>query len=171
MAGRAAFLVLALTALGACAPELDWRELKSDEGRFTTAMPARLRYETQPLAGAAGVTMHLWSAQAADSVFGVGYADHSGADPDLVERTAAGLARNISGRITQRRDIKLGERAAGLEFTAEAFTAEGDAPERLLQARVLRAGERLYQQVVISPRGRLAPADLELFFSSFRLLP
>src|ERR1700674_2912454 len=111
-------------------------------------MPAKLRYETQPLSGAGGVTMHLWSAQAADSVFGVGYADHPGADPNLVERTAAGLARNISGRITQRRDMNMGERAAGLEFTAE-----GDAPGRVLQARVLRAGERLYQQVVISPRG------------------
>ena len=166
MAARAAFLFLALAALGGCAPELDWRELKSDEGRFTAAMPAKLRYETQPLAGAGGITMHLWSAQAADSVFGVGYADHPGADQNLVERTAARLARNISGRITQRRDVNLGERAAGLEFTAE-----GDAPERVLQARVLRSGTRLYQQVVIFPVGRLTPADLEIFFSSFTLLP
>lgn len=158
-----ALLAAILVSIAGCFAELDWRELAPPEGRFVVLMPAKVHLESRPLAD--GVTMHLWSARAADSLFGVGYADYPAPDKDLLERTAQALARNIGGSVVRSRDIRL-DAATGREIVAEG--SAGGAPAQL-DARLLLAGTRLYQVVLISPRGRLAAADVEMFLGSFSM--
>jgi len=165
---RRAAIALTVCLAAGCAPELDWRELKSDAGRFAVLMPARFNYEARTLTGNPGVTMHLWSARAAEAAFGAGYADYPQATPLPIDRTAQDLVANIDGRITAARELRSGAGISGREFEAEGAVA---GQPRVLRARLLSSGRRLYQLVVIAPKGRLADEELEMFFGSFKLLP
>ena len=161
MRSRTVIAVVALLCL-ACSPELDWRELRSNEGRFTALMPAKPRYEARPLAGAPAVVMHLWSAHAAKSIFGVGYADYPEAGSRVRDATRDALLNNIRGRLLEEKPL-IQSGLAGRELVAEA----GDTA---LQARLFVSGSRLYQVVVLGGRNAISAADLELFLSSFRPL-
>ena len=154
---------IALFALCACAPEFDWRELNSNEGGFSALMPAKPRSEERSLAGAPGVTMHLWSAHAAGCVFGVSYAYYPAGSRRLLGDTRDALIANIRGRLLEEKPITLNG-LIGLELTAES-------DDRLLQARLLRSGPRLFQLVVLGPKKdvRNAAAEVDLFLSSLRL--
>jgi hypothetical protein len=156
----AAFALLAF----ACSPELDWRELRSEDGRFVALLPGKPRLEERELSGRQGAVMHLWSARAGEAVYGVGYLDDKApADSTLVERTRDALVANVRGRVVEDKEITVGA-ARGREFRAEG-------PDTVLAARVLVAGRRQYQVAVIGKKGSVDTADVEMFFSSFRPAP
>ncbi|MGB5082163.1 MAG: hypothetical protein WBO23_15640 [Burkholderiales bacterium] len=161
MESRAAIAILALFAL-ACSPELDWRDLRSAEGDFSALMPSKPRYEVRALEGTPPVTMHLWSARAANSLFGVGYVDYPVADGRVLERTRDALVGNIRGRLLE--DVPVAQ--AGLR--GRAFVAEGG--DSLLRTRLLVSGTRLYQLVVLGRGASVSDADAEFFLSSFHPL-
>lgn len=161
MESRAAIAILALFAL-ACSLELDWRDLRSAEGGFSALMPSKPRYEVRALDGTPSVTMHLWSAHAANSVFGVGYVEYRAADGGVLDRTRDALVRNIRGRVLE--DVPVAQ--AGL--TGRAVVAESG--DLLLRARLLVSGTRLYQLVVLGRRAHVTDADAEFFLSSFHPL-
>ena len=165
---RYATVLVALLALAGCSPELDWRELKSDAGRFAVLMPAKFQHQARTLATNPGNAMHLWSARAADSAFGVGYTDYPAGTAVPIECTAQDLVGNISGRITDRGEVRMGERASGLRFSAEGTSA---GQPRVLHALLLQSDRRLYQLVVIAPKGRIDAAEFDMFLDSFKLLP
>lgn len=143
--------------------------MASKEGGFSVLMPARAHVVSRPLSGIAGnPVLHLWSTTAADTVFGAGYANLSDANGLKVSVIAAlrdGLARNIRGKLVSERTLKAGP-IDGLEFVAEGSIGDTRA---ILNARLLVSGARVYQLAVIGPPGAVTPADLEMFFESFRL--
>ena len=154
--------------IGGCYAELDWRELASREGGFSVLMPARVREESRPLSGVAGnPVMHLWSTTAASTVFGVGYADLSHPDAQALATMRDGLVRNIRGSVVSERGVKAGP-LAGLEFIAQGSISDARAT---LNARLLMSasGARVYQLAVVGRTGAVTPADMEMFFESFRL--
>jgi hypothetical protein len=155
-------LAAALALLAACSPELDWHELRSEEGRFVAALPGKPKLDEHELSGRPGAIMRLWSARGGGAVYGVGYVDDAKVDIALVERTRDALTANIAGRLVEDRQIAQGD-ARGREFKAESADA-------FLAARVFVAGGRLYQVAVVGKKSRVAEADLETFFSSFRVL-
>ncbi len=165
---RYAAALVGLLALAGCSPEFDWRELKSDAGRFAVLMPAKFHHEARTLAANPGNDMHRWSARAADSVFGVGYTDYPAGTAVSIERTTQDLVGNLSGRITSSREARLDGRASGRRFSAEGAVA---GQPRVLHALLLQSDRRLYQLVVIAPKGRIDAAELEMFLDSFKLLP
>jgi len=165
---RYAAALVGLLALVGCSPELDWRELKSDAGRFAVLMPAKFQHEARILAANPGNAMQLWSARAADSVFGVAYADYPAGTAVPIERTAQDLVGNIFGRITSSREARLGEGSSGRRLSAKGTVA---GQPRVLHALLLQSDRRLYQLVVIAPEGRIDAAELEMFLDSFKLLP
>lgn len=154
---RAAVGVVALLLL-ACSPELDWRELRSSDGRFTAMMPAKPSYEMRTLSGTA-VTMHLWSAHAGRSLFGIGYADHPAGDPFILDATRNALVANIHGTLIEETPLLKNE------LSGRALVAEGG--DIVLKAQLFTSGNRVYQLVVLGPQNALTAADVDLFFSSF----
>jgi len=158
---RARVALVALLVL-ACTPELDWRELKSAEGGFVAMLPGKPQYETRTLGGTPALTMHLWSVRAADSVFGVGYADYPALDEETLDKIRDGLARNLGGRVVEEQRLL----AAGL--TGREFTAANGS--KILRARLLIGGTRLYQLALIGEGNAVPAADADLFLSSFRPL-
>jgi hypothetical protein len=160
---------VAAVCVAACAPELDWREFTSPEGRFTVLLPGRPARDAREivLAGARA-QMHMISVQVSGMAFGVGYADlPPGADAArAIADGRDALVRNIAGRVTAERAIDL-DGAPGVEFQADG-AAQG-TPMRLA-ARVVVAGDRFYHAVLIARAERAGEVDAALFPGSFRVV-
>lgn len=161
--------VAALLCLAACAPELDWREFTSPEGRFAVMLPGRPVRDSRevPLAGAK-VPLHMTSVQVSGMAFGVGYADlPPGADAArVIAEGRDALVRNIGGRVTAERPVAL-DGARGIEFQADG-SAQGAAMR--VAARVAVVGDRFYQVVFVGRAERADEVDPTLFPGSFRVL-
>jgi hypothetical protein len=165
---RLSLALAAALAVAACYADLDWREFTSPEGGFAVMLPSRPARDSRELVLAGGkTTMHMVAAHAPEMAFGVGYADlPPGTDAArAVEEGRAALVRNIGGRVTAERRL---EDPPGVEFEAEG-AAEGN-PMRLA-ARVVVAGNRYYQVVLVARAARAAEVDRTIFPGSFRLLP
>jgi len=172
-AGALALLV-ACAALAACAPELDWRALSVPEGRFGVLLPCKARHEARPLkAAAGGLTMTLYACSVKQGTMGVAYADFPAAalarDQGRAQLDAArdALLRNISGRVLAQEDIEI----AGLPGRQIYAEGRAGAQPALLKARFLVSGNRLYQLAYVGARNELAMADIDMFLTSFKLLP
>jgi len=167
---RAGVMAVALL-VAACYPELDWREVASADGGYTLLMPARPEHaRREVVVGGVALAMSMASVRRDGMTFGAAYADipaGSGRHAGLLAAVRDALVRNIEGRITSDREVTIGG-AAGHEFYAEGNV--GGRPMRLA-ARLLIAGHRFYQVVVVGQSDRLANADVDLYLGSFRLLP
>jgi hypothetical protein len=162
-------LAVAALWLAACAPELDWRELTSPDGRFAVMLPGRPAREAREVALAnAKVTLHMTAVQMSGMAFGVGYADFPpGTDPErAIAESRDALVRNIAGRVTAERPVVI-EGGRGIEFQAEG-SVQGTAMR--ISARLAVAGDRLYQVALIARAERASEVDPTLFPGSFRIL-
>lgn len=164
----AAITAFACLALAGCYNELDWREVRSEQGRYRITLPAKPLEQTRTLNSAAGaVTMTMVSAQAADWLFGVGYADYpAGVDAERhIDEQRDALLRNISGRISSEKAVRIGGK------TGRLLTAEGRSGDRLvaLHARFVVDGPRLYQIAAVGSKGGVSATELDTFLDSFKL--
>jgi hypothetical protein len=161
--------LLACLAAG-CFAELDWRELRVEDGGYSVSLPGRPSEQARPLAVTpqvgAQITMRQWSARAKESVFAAGYADFPFADEKRLAEVSDALVRNISGRVEKRVAVAL-DSMSGLETVATGRSA--DAP-LALRVRIYADGPRLYQVAVLGRPGDIPEDELDRFFSSFRLL-
>jgi hypothetical protein len=158
--------ILLAVALCGCHAELDWREVAPHEGGFSVLLPARAHEASRPLAGFKGdPVMHLWSAKAADTLFGAGYVDFDATDARMLAAIRDALVRNIGGKIVAERAVKTGV-TEGVEFVAEGSISNAPA---VLHGRVLVSARRVYQLAVIGPAHSVTAADREMFLESFRL--
>lgn len=107
--------------------------------------------------------MHLWSARAADTLFGVGYVDLQASDTQTLSALRDALTRNIQGRIVSERAVSAGG-IAGTEFVAEGSIGEAPA---VLKARLLVSGDRVYQIAVLGRAHAVSVEELATFFDSF----
>ena len=161
-------IAVALALATGCTPVLDWREIKPSGAGFRVLLPAKPSYDSQPLSATTGnPRLHLWSTQAADTVFGAGYADLQATDATVLAALRDGLVRNIGGRIESEHDI-VAAGIAGIEFSAEGLI--GGAPA-MLRARLLVSEQRLYQIAAIGRTGALPAEELDMFFNSFQVSP
>ncbi|MBI4292950.1 MAG: hypothetical protein HY661_15875 [Betaproteobacteria bacterium] len=159
-----AALALAVALLAGCYPSLDWREVTSKEGRFSVLLPGRPAQESRTLSAIPGSPlMHLWSAKAADMVFGVGYVDLQVRDAQTLAALRDALARNIQGKIVSERAVGASG-IAGTEFVAEGSIGEAPA---VLRARLLVSGDRVYQIAAVGSARAVAAEELATFFDSF----
>lgn len=153
--------------LSGCHADLDWRELRSDEGRFSVWLPARPFQESRPLSGRSEqVLMHQWSARALDTVFAVGYADFPRLEPGTAIEIRDALLANVAGKILKESAISL-PGAQGRETIAAGRSGSNPLSLRL---RLLVNGDRLYEIATLGKPGAVPEGDLDTFFESFRLL-
>jgi hypothetical protein len=166
---RASVVAFALL-VAACYPELDWREVTSTSGGYAVLMPAQPEHaQREIVVGGVTLAMSMDSVHREGMAFGAAYADIPVGYARRTELLAAArdaLVRNIAGRITADRDVRI-DGAAGHEFVADGNV--GGRPMRLA-ARIFVTDSRFYQVVFVGRRDRLAEADVDLFLGSFRLL-
>jgi hypothetical protein len=165
---RGSVLAVALL-LAACYPELDWREVTSRTGRYSVLMPAQPEHaRREVVVGGTTLSLSMASVRKEGLAFGTAYAEIPAGRAQRAELIAAArdaLVRNIDGRITADREVRLNG-AVGREFFADGSV--GGQPMRLA-ARVFASGSRFYQVVLVGRSDRLEDADVPLFLGSFRL--
>jgi hypothetical protein len=163
------FLCLALlAALCGCHADLDWREFRSDEGRFSVWFPGVPALESRQLSGRGDpVAMRQWTAKSRSTVFAAGYADFARLDRGTLDEISVALVRNIGGTAVRQRELEIAG-AKGTETIAEGYAGSARLSLRL---RLYARGNRLYQIAVLGTPDDFPEDGLETFFDSFRLGP
>lgn len=165
---RLVLVLFATLLVAACYPELDWREIRSEEGRFSILMPARPIKDSRALSGKrSGAMLQQWSARARETAFAAGYADLLQADESAVGELRDALLRNISGKVLEERSVAI-EGVSGREILAQGRI--GDTAV-MLRLRLIVVGNRLYQLAVLGPIPDFQASELEPFFLSFKIMP
>jgi hypothetical protein len=176
-------LALGVVTLAACGPRFDWRETRSPDG-YIVALPGRAQSVTRDLELPGGkVTLTMRSIGIDSSLFAVGSArlpPAAVADAAATEQTLAyfrdALVRNVGAIEASRSAAKLpGRPERGAKVIGEEIAAHGRAGRKgvstQLAARLFIVDDRFFEVVAIFADGEVPPAELETFFTSFRLLP
>lgn len=160
-------LALALAALGACSPALDWREVRAEGGALTAWLPCKpqRRVREVDLAGDK-VSMEMLGCRAEESTWGLTSADVH--EPARVDAALAALrearSENLGAPEVSASNVDLGGRKA-LQLRIEGRDPAGRAVVE--QSLIFAVGTRVFHLAVI---GREPGADaLEAFFGQLRL--
>lgn len=146
---------LAGSALSACAPTLDWRQMKPEGWTINLAMPCRPSEVTRsvPLAGAP-VRMAMLSCTVQDHLFAVAAADM--VDPARVGPALRALGEAARSNLTAQVQAQSPAQVPGMTPQAEArlWRLQGVRPDGQavrMQVLVFAHGTRVYQATVLGP--------------------
>jgi hypothetical protein len=164
---------LAAAALAACAPALDWREVRPEGSGVTALLPCRPSQmeRTLPLAGRP-VKLLLAACSAGGQTWGIAVADMG--DPALVGPALDALRRSAAANVgaAEGRPLPLTVPGATPAAQAGRVALEGRNPEGravLEQVAVFAHGTRVVQATVL---GEKLPADgVDTFFTSLKVGP
>ncbi len=154
--------------IASCGPD-DWVEIRSQEGRFSTKMPAIPGETTQEVETAAGpITLRSRELDHGGFQYIVSFSDYPNAfltqngPESILDAARDGTA--AAGELLEESRISLGENPGRFLVVLDA------SGERVLQIRLLLVGRRLYQFGIVTPqRDRSAP-EVERFLDAFALL-
>jgi len=170
---------LAATLLAGCAPEYNWREVRSAEQGYLVMLPGKPASMTRRiLLGDAEVSMTMQGARVDETSFTVAVASLPDDRPATRERAGdamrAGMLRNIAGseHSASLLEVPVVDAAGARQGREPALRVEagGSAqgkPVTMLAGFATR-GARAYQWVVLGPRPDREQA--KTFLDSFRLL-
>jgi hypothetical protein len=167
----ATLFLAALTALPACSPTLNWREVRPEGTRLALLLPCKpdKAQKIVPLGGPA-TPLSMLGCDAGGATFAVAVADlgdAAKAAPVLAQWQSLTLANMKAGVAPQVSPLKL-PGAAALP-PASLVKAEGHGPDGKPvsgQAAYFAQGSQVFQVVMYSPR--IAPEVAETFFSSLK---
>ena len=176
---RFASAALAAFLLAACAPEYNWREVRSSEHGYLVMLPGKPASMTRTiLLEETEVPMTMQGARVDETAFTVAVATLPDDRPITREKAQAamraGMVRNIGGteRVADARDVTVVDasgvtqgRVPGVRVEADG-SAQGKAMTML--AGFTSRGTRAYQWVAVGPDVRREEALT--FLDSFRLL-
>ena len=145
-----------------------WSKFTSQEGRFSILMPGTPENKEETTQSDHGpYTTHLFILRQPPNVYLVGYVDY---DPSFnfnrqaeLEANRDNFVKGISATLLSTKPLKIDGYAA-IEFTAETA-------QRIFRSRVYMVGRRPYQIVIGSPKNVDDSANIDRFFSSFKVVP
>ncbi len=170
--GSRAFAAGLLCAvLAACAPELNWREVRGDDARFSVLLPSKptTHARTVDLNGLK-VEMRMTGAAVGDVSFVVASARIA----DAAQRTAAlaamqvAMLNNIGAATHSEKPVTLKGGAPASEVVARGQAARGGRA-LLMHARFAAHGDHVYQAVAIGPQDKLSTEAADTFLDSLSL--
>ena len=175
-AKRFLLLLCAIAAFVAGCTDPGWQELTIPEGGFRVLMQGAPRVETNSMETPVGkITGHLYSVEATDAAFGVGYSDFPA---EIVRATTPrqlftvvreGWVKRIQGTLQgDGTDIKLESKYPGMEIIA---WGKLDGRDAYLRGRFYLVGDRLYQLIVFGTKSAMPVSDINHFLGSFKLTP
>ena len=165
--------VTAAGLLAACAPALDWREVRPDDSGVTMLFPCKPDSHARRLnLGKQQVRLTLHACTAGGSTWALAFADMS--DPALVgdALTELGVAAQKNLEASQSRRLGLSVEGATPNPHSQRFEITGRVPdgrEVTEQVAVFAKGMRVYQATALGER--LEPEAVTTFFGSLRIAP
>jgi hypothetical protein len=146
-----------------------FKEFRSNEGRFTVLMPGEPKSEDQSADTSVGnVKMFIFTAGSTKVGCVVSYADYpeqliNATDPQKVLDVARnGAISNVKGRLVRENKFDfhgLPARDVVIEMPNKIFVT----------TRLILAGPRFYQLMLIAPKDNSHEQDIAKFFDSFKI--
>ncbi|MFM8467914.1 MAG: hypothetical protein ACKOAO_10190 [Oxalobacteraceae bacterium] len=169
---RRSSLLAAIWALAllACSPNLNWRELRDADARYTVLLPAKPASHSRTVTlGEMKVDLHMTAAEADEMSFAVASAliDDAAQRSEALELMQQAMVKNIAGNITHQKIIKLKDGTEATEIEARGALANGN--HVILFARFAMKDQRVYQAVAMGPPHRLSAEIADTFLASFAL--
>ncbi len=164
----AALLCAALTA---CAPELNWREVRADDAHYSVLLPSKPATHARTV-DLDGLTVEMSMTGAA--VDELSFVVASARIPDAARQPAAlaamqtAMLRNIRALTHSEKPVTLKGSVQATEIVASGQTERDGRPVQM-QARFAAYGDRVYQAVVLGPKEKLSPEATETFLGSLSL--
>lgn len=154
--------------LAACSPRYNWREVRSNDARFTVLLPAKPATLTRPVSlGGAPVAMTMTAAEVDGVAFAVGsaeLADAASADAAL-EAMEKAMLGNIHGSVRHATSHAT-DGGRSIELEAGGTPARG-GDALLLVARFVARDRRVYQAIVLGPERSVPRPAVDTFLDSF----
>jgi hypothetical protein len=171
--------LLSLTALAACNPTFNWREVRLPDTRLAALLPCKPNQATRPMMmGTAQVDLHLQGCETGAATFAIATltapGDASSVSAVLTAWQAAALAplKAIAPQLTTATSaIRIaGAPVFPLPQSPQKITAVGqraDGRRIESQAVYFAQGQQLFQAVILAER--ISPDMAETFFSGLKL--
>jgi hypothetical protein len=164
--------LLLATCLSACGTKP--QEFKSGPGKFSVMTTIPLKETTQDLESEGGkIKLYLFAGQEGNIGYFVSYCDYPPevAKPDKAEQmldgARNGAVSNARGKLVSETKVSLGDNP-GRELVIDAVSPHELAVT--IKGRLFMVKNRLYQIMVVSPRGEAGAAGNDAFLKSFKLL-
>lgn len=160
---------LAVTLVTACAPSLNWREVRTEGAEWVASLPCRPTSHTRALALAGrNVKLTLYACEAAGSTWGFAHADLQ--DPVAVPQALVELRRAAESNLGGAQVTALSWQPPGATPQPEAgrYRMAGRTPKGQPLASelvVFARGTAVYQATVL---GQPSAEALEQFFGGLR---
>jgi hypothetical protein len=156
--------------LAACAPALDWREVRPAGGDIKLLWPCKPEHQTRTVQlGPDSVRLTLHACNAAGATWALAFADI--AEPAKVgpalDELLASIRRNVSGGDPQALALKVEGATPQPQSRRVRFTGRmPDGRQVSVQVAVFARGMRVYQATAMGER--IEPEAAETFFGNMR---
>jgi hypothetical protein len=161
--------VSASVVLGQTAGNLAWKKFTPPEGHLSVSFPGptepKSEITTTPDAKTGPYTTYLYSVVADGTIYMVAWVDYSPTFRFNVQQEIGlnrdNFAKGIKGKVVSETPYSFGAHP-GTEFVTETDSSTA-------RSRVFVVGRRPYMLIVVNSKGRDNSANIDRFFSSFRL--
>jgi hypothetical protein len=154
-------------------PEGLWKEFSSQDGRFSVLLPGSPKQTSENMVTHFGVVeAKMFILRGPEqSFYAVAYMDYprdalaKHTTDELLDRARDASVKKVKGKLAGEAKITLGGNP-GREVKIEAPTKSGG---QSVTMRLVFAKERLYQAIVVFPKGKEDAGEEKRFFESFKL--
>ncbi|MBE7385347.1 MAG: hypothetical protein F6J95_028600 [Leptolyngbya sp. SIO1E4] len=167
-------LLMSTLLVSACnANTLTFEEFASEAGQFSIAAPSPMEETQQSVPTPVGpIDIYTFTAEEENSAYVVAYSDYPAevveqSDPEsLLDSSRDGALGNLNGTLLSEDPIDI-DGNPGRSLVIDAITETGEAAT--INSRIYLVNNRLYQILVVMPKGQEATADAATFLESFTL--
>jgi hypothetical protein len=154
-----------------CDPTLNWREVRSDDARYTALFPAKpTSFERAVNLDGLQVMMNMTAAEADGVSFAVASAviDDEGQRAKALSAMQTAMMRNIQGEVTEQKTVTVKGGATAIQIHATGKAGQAGTP-LVLFARFVMHETRVFQVIALGPKEKLGAEAADTFLSSFAL--
>src|SRR5262249_10809830 len=160
-----------LLGLASVAAADEWKTYNSTSGRYSVQFPGTPKEVTQRMDTEAGsIDATIASLEGPGAFYAIAYNDYpkdvtAKQTPDqLLDKAQKGAVDKVKGKLLNQKKVQAG----GYPGRELQIQAPGDLE---IAEHVYLVKNRLYQVLVVSPKGKAAPGDTKKFLDSFQFQP
>lgn len=166
-------LCVAVLALCACTPKLDWRDYRAPDDAYTVLMPAKPTvHEREVTLNGMRLNMRMSAVEISGVTFAVGSLTLPDASLSMATLGAMkdALLKNI-GSTLQSEKTKASPTDGSISVYVDAIGAPSESTKgkpRLLFGRFVAKGPQLFQVLVTGPQDEVSNDAVDTFLTSFK---
>jgi hypothetical protein len=168
---KAVTVTIVVLGLASVAAADEWKLFNSTAGRYSASFPGTPKEVTQRVdAGAGGIDATIASLEGPNAFYAISFNDYpkevlAKQTPDqLLDKAQKGAVDKVKGKLVSQKKVA----ANGYPGRELEIAAPGELE---IHERVYLVKSRLYQILVVSPKGKGSAEDTKKFLDSFNFQP